>query len=392
MNPAKFQLPKSGTSSPGQFTTNLELLPIRVIDIILDSSHPEYTKYGGVESIGCIKYSLIDRKILTDESNTLPVAFPLNRNFTNYPLKNEIVFIVKGPRNDTSPRNNKFLERVDYYLSPISIFNNVNSNPFSDPNYIDPVDNLSFSSEESFTAKDSIRPLQPFNGDTIIEGRNGQSIRFTGAKSKNNPFVDSSNIQAPLTIITNGHEDAPQNSLYVENINKDDSSIYLASDHTIPLKQSKLKYAGANERPISADKYKGKQIVVNSGRLFLNSSTEDIQFSCTTDFGITAKIAYIDAEDYIGLDAKKIYLGERARREETEPVILGDKLEQLLRELLDALQRTGSAMKKAKVIDGKPIPLLNVEGTILEQIVKGLNNRINPGGKSTLKSRKTFTE
>lgn len=392
MNLAKFQLPKSGISSPGQFTTNLELLPVRVIDIILDSSHPEYTKYGGVESIGSIKYSLIDRKILTDESNTLPVAFPLNRNFTNYPLKNEIVFIVKGPRNDTSPRNNKFLERVDYYLSPISIFNDINNNPFSDPNYSDPEDNLSFSNQESFTAQDKIRPLHPFNGDTIIEGRNGQSIRFTGAKSKNNPFVDSSNIQAPLTIITNGHEEVPLTSLYIENINKDDSSIYLASDHTIPLKQSKQKYAGANERPTSSDTYKGKQVVINSGRLFFNTTQDDIQFTSTTDFGVSSKVAYIDAEDYIGLDAKKIYLGERARREENEPVILGDKLEQLLRELLDALQRTGSAMKKAKVVDGKPIPLLNVEGTILEQIAKGLNNRINPGGKSTLKSRKTFTE
>ena len=49
-------------------------------------------------------------------------------------------------------------------------------------------------------------------------------------------------------------------------------------------------------------------------------------------------------------------------------------------------------MTKAKTVDAKPIPLLNLEGAYLEAIAKGLNNRINPGGKSILKSETTFTE
>lgn len=390
--PIKFEVPLSSRTKPDWYTSNIEVLPARVKDIILDSSHPEYQKYLGPESIGAIKYSLIDRNIDTNDSTTLAVAFPANRNFTTYPVKNEIVLLIKGPKEDLqSPTNTRYVERVDYYLPVVGIFNQVNSNILNDE-----TDNSkpgpSFSNQEVFEEKPEVRPLHPFNGDVILQGRHGQGIRFTGAISKNNPYTDQSNAQSPITIISNGHPEVDISTFHIENINADDSSIYLTSFHTIPLLQSKFKYAGAKERPVQADKFKGAQIVVNSGRLFFNSYTDDIQFTSETDFGVSATNVYIDAEEYVSLDATKIYLGEKAKQFELQPVILGDQLEMLLRELLDALQRTGKAMTKAKTVDAKPIPLLNLEGAYLEGIAKGLNNRINPGGKSILKSETTFTE
>ena len=392
MNVARLLTPASSRYSPEWYSGKVEILPVRVIDIILDSSHPEYEKYDFGSSIGAIKYSLIDRKVDTIDTKTLPVAFPINRFFTNYPLKNEIVFIVRGPKNTNDPSKNKFLERVDYYMPVVGIFNEINYIPF--PDNSDPAEepDPSYNTEERFEAFSGVRPLHPYNGDVILQGRNGQSIRLSGAISKNNTLTDDSNAQEPFTIISNGHEDLSNNVFYIENINRDKSSIYLTSDHIVPLIQSKVKYGGAKKRPILSDKYKGAQIVVNSGRLFFNSHTDDIQFTSTTDFGVSAKAAYIDAEDYVSLDAEKIYLGEKAKQFELQPVILGDQLERLLRELLDALQRTGKAMTKAKTVDAKPIPLLNLEGAYLEAIAKGLNNRINPGGKSILKSETTFTE
>lgn len=392
MNIAKFLTPASTRYSPDWYSNNIEILPVRVIDIILDPSHPEYEKYDFGTSIGAIKYSLIDRKVDTEDTTTLPVAFPINRFFTNYPLKNEIVFIIRGPKNTNTPDKNKFLERVDYYMPVVGIFNEVNYIPFPDNSNPPEEPNPSFNSEERFEPFSGVRPLHPYNGDVILQGRNGQSIRLSGAISKNNTLTDDSNAQEPFTIISNGHEDLSNNVFYNENINRDKSSIYLTSDHIVPLIQSKVKYGGAKKRPVLSDKYKGAQIVINSGRLFFNSHTDDIQFTSTTDFGVSAKTAYIDAEDYVSLDAKKIYLGEKAKQFERQPVILGDQLEAFLRELLDALQRTGKAMTRAKTVDAKPIPLLNLEGAYLEAVTKGLNNRINPGGKSTLKSETTFTE
>lgn len=393
MNTARFTVPNSSRYSPDWYSNNIEILPVRVIDIILDSSHPEYSKYDTVTSIGAIKYSLIDKRVDTSDPKKLPVAFPINRNFTNYPLKNEVVFIIRGPKSDTSiDENHKHLERVDYYMPAIGISNDVNFLPYKDVTEDTEEVTASYSTEESFDNIPGIRPLHPFNGDVILEGRNGQSIRMSGAKSKNNPFTDSSNIQDPVTIITNGHEEISTQGLYIENINKDKSSVYLTSNHVIPLNQAKLKYAGAKERPIQADKYQGAQIVVSSGRLFFNSHTDDIQFTSTTDFGVSAKNVYLDGEDYLTVDAKKIYLGEKAKLTENQPVILGDVLENFLKTLLEALQQVGSSMKTAKVIDGKPIPLLNLNGAGVEATAKLLLNQINPGGKSILKSKKTFVE
>lgn len=393
MKPVKFDHSFNSRNTPELHSPNLEILPVRVKDIILDSSHPEYSKYYGSESIGAIKYSLLDRKLDTSDTETLPIAFPANRNFTTYPLKDEVVLLVKGPKYDleAGKSKNKYLERVDYYLPVVGILNQINYIGFEDSN-----DNSkpgpSYSSEEPFEEKSKTRPIRPFNGDIILQGRNGQSIRFTGGRSKNNPYIDSSNTQSPLTIISNGHPEVDISSFHIEDINKDKSSIYLTENHTIPLLQSKTKYAGAKERPILSDKYKGAQVVVSSGRLFFNSHTDDIQFTSTSDFGVSAKIAYIDAEDYVSLDAKKIYLGEKAKQFERQPVILGDNLESFLEELLVALDQTASAMTSAKTIDGKPVLDLNFTGPFLTDTVKNLRNKIKPGGKSLLKSETTFTE
>jgi hypothetical protein len=393
MKPIKFEKPYSSRISSDWYTSNFEILPVRVKDIILDSSHPEYNKYYGPESIGAIKYSLLDRKIDTNSKETLPIAFPANRNFTAYPLKDEVVLLVKGPKFDleADKSKNKYLERVDYYLPVVGVLNQVNYIGYEDSN-----DNSkpgpSYSSEESFIEKPKTRPIRPFNGDVILQGRNGQSIRFTGATSKNNPYIESSNSQSPLTIISNGHPQVDISSFHIEDINKDKSSIYLTENHTIPLKQSKLKYGGARERPVQSDKYKGAQILVSSGRLFFNSHTDDIQFTATSDFGVSAKAVYIDGEDYISLDAKKIYLGEKAKQFEKQPVILGDNLEFFLQELLTALGETAKAMTVAKTIDGKPVLDLNFTGPLLTSTIQSLKNQIKPGGKSLLKSDTTFTE
>lgn len=374
--------------------SKIEIVPVRVKDVILDDSHEEYTKYGSVNSIGVIKYALLDSAQEVETTTTLPEAYPISTFTNTFPLRDEVVFLIRGPKKDLSgPENDKFFEKADYYLPSLSIFNDVNYIPYDPPegytgNKTDP----GFTDSNLFKEDTGIRPLYPYNGDTIIQGRLGQSIRFTGTKSIKNTLTDDSNNGKPLTIISNGHEQESISTLYVENINRDLSSIYLTSDHSVPLSQAKLKYAGAKERPTNSNTFKGSQIVVNSGRLFFNSHSEDIQFTSTTDFGVSATNLYLDSENYIGLDSTKIYLGEKAKQFELQPVILGNQLEVFLQILVSALERTGKAMRDAKTIDGKIIPILNLEGTILNQTTKELLNQINPGGKSILKSEKVFTE
>lgn len=369
----KFKLP---TSIPGITSDAPEVIAVRVKDVILDETHPEYEKYGSVDCIGAIKYSLVNRKVDTSDTTTLPVAFPISNHTRTLPLKNEIVLLIKGPKRD------KKFEKVEYYIPAIPLFNDVNYIPSIDEND-NSEDNPGYDFKENF----NLRPLHPFNGDTIIQGRNGQSLRFTGAPSPKNSFTDNSNINKPLTILSNGHVETSTENLYIEDINKDNSSIYLTSNHIIPLEQSRKKYLSLEQKPILSDSFKGSQIILNSGRLFFNSSTEDIQFSSNTLFSVTAENISLDGKDHIGLDANKIYLGELAKVEPIEPVILGLQLDIFLTKLLNVLVSTGASMKRAKTIDQKIIPELNIQGASLESQTKELLNNIE-----LLKSKKVFTE
>lgn len=358
-----------------------EFVPVRVKDIILHENHPEYIKFGKVESIGVIKYAPINANIDTSDTKALPGAFPLDHSNKTCPLINEIVFLTVGYKDISKD------SAVAYYLSPISLFNEVNWNPSKDT-----LDSSTPEPGYDFPVGTGKRPLHPFNGDNIIQGRHGQSLRFTGAKSFLNPYVNDSNSGAPLTIITNGHQEEAANKLYVEDINKDLSSIYLASDHIIPLEQVRDKYAGAVTRPVTAKNYRGAQIVINSGRLYFNSTDDDILFSANGNFGVTSKQVSLDGVDAVGLDAKKVYLGEKAARFELQPVLLGNQTELFLFQLLSSLESLSNALIKARTANQIPIPALNINGFALQSNMKALKNQINPNGDSLLKSKKVYTE
>ena len=247
-----------------------DYVPVRVIDVILDSSHPEWIKYGGNQAVGAIKYSLLGYEIKTDNVETLPVAFPINPNIKTYPLKNEIVFVRSAP--GLLSTNVSELSRINYYETSINIWNtrNHNGSPVKGTEEIDLGNNV----EEI----GDINPLQPFPGDTLLEGRLGQSIRFTGYPHKLNPFVDDSNKNKPLTIISNGQIETESGVEHiVENIDEDFSSIYLTSDHTIPLTPASTKRKAFNDKPVIPASYQGSQVLVNGGRLCFNAKEEDIR-------------------------------------------------------------------------------------------------------------------
>jgi hypothetical protein len=354
---------------------------VRVKDIILDESHPDFLKYGKGESIGIIKYVPIDRYVDTSDTSNLPPAFPLNQSIKTLPLINEVVFIVEGVRADSKDA------KSTYYFSPVSIFNDINFNASYDT-----LDKSNLGPGYEFPENEKKRPLYPFHGDTILQGRHGQSIRFTGAKSFSNIFTNDSNSGSPLTILSNGHREISTADLYLEDINKDDSSIYLSSDHIIPLEQVRTKYKGIKTKPILAKNYRGKQILVNSGRLVFNAYEDDIVITSKNNLSLTSNYLSLDAEQTIGLDAKKIYLGERALKFELQPVLLGNQTELFLDTLLTALGSLADALKGARTVDQKTIPKLNVNGYTLEATIKGLQNQINPNGESLLKSKKVYTE
>ena len=91
----------------------------RVVDIILDNTHTEYSTYGEA-GIGLIKYQLIDT-VPANISNLSTVAIPLFSNIKTYPLINEIVYMISLP---TILTQEQFGANTLYYFPPVNVFNN----------------------------------------------------------------------------------------------------------------------------------------------------------------------------------------------------------------------------------------------------------------------------
>jgi len=368
--------------------------PVRVIDVIIDKDHPRYELAGKAASVGGIFYRELG--LSYDDSESGEEAFtgfahPLNPNINTLPLKNEIVYLVKGPNKIIS--NSGDID-VDYYQTVYKIFNHphVNAYPVKDDAdaEVDIQDGLNLNPE--------IAPLQPYPGDTIIEGRLAQSIRMSGGFSEINPLTDEDNINDPFILISNGQTNVNlnKNGIYhiVENIDKDPSSIYLTSNHIVPITLANQKRDSYDDVPDLPTKYQGEQVVLNAGRLTFNAKTDDILISSAKSAGINANTVNVDASDYLCIDAPKIFLGSKAREynnEKKQPVMKGHEVEQFLSDTIDILKSMCNAMQAASN-GGGPVVSLVKEGASALARLQQQQALINPSGKSNLKSTKTFVE
>tara|TARA_R110002167_G_scaffold194497_1_gene397174 strand:+ start:531 stop:1547 length:1017 start_codon:yes stop_codon:yes gene_type:complete len=201
---------------------------VRVQDVILDENHP---RYSGQSSIGNILWTKINE--LTPPHGALTsarIAKPYNKNISHYPVANELLYIVTSPSSHYN--ENKTYDK--YYLQPLSVHKAPSSNALPDQRR-----NVSkeFYQGQYFIEQSKIRPLRPYEGDITIEGRFGNSIRL-GSTINNektphpNNWSNEGEIGNPITILRNGQEnDILANSFdhIIENINEDQSSIYLCS-------------------------------------------------------------------------------------------------------------------------------------------------------------------
>jgi len=363
----------------------------RVLDVILNENHPNYFERGGGISINGVFYKPLNS--VQDEENTdqLPFAYQGNAQFKVVPLVGEVVQIEALP----TPSDNGFTgQSREYYTATVNIWNNPNSNFY--PNVLDNLD-IDFSQNSTFKELATVNPIGSSPGDVQLEGRQGQSIRFTGGRGFTNPWVDFTNIGKPITIISNGQKETQDGFTTIgEDINEDDCSIYMVSDHQIPLKQASNKRESWDSPPITADQFKGNQIIINGGRLFFNAKEQDILLSSISSIGInTQGTVNIDSTGFTCIDGSKIFLGAKARAASAtgkEPVLLGNQTENLLSTLFNMLDGMAGDMAQAKTIDGKPIPLLNKRGIQMKSTLQVMKRQINPNGTSPIKSKKVFTE
>jgi len=363
----------------------------RVIDVILNENHPSYFIKGGGVSINGVFYKPTNSVRNEQTPSQLSFAYQGGAQVKVVPLVGEVVQIESLP----TPSDNGFTgQSREYYTGVVNIWNSPNSNFY--PNVLDNLD-IDFSQNSTFKELATVNPIGSTPGDIQLEGRQGQSIRFTGGKGFSNPWVDSTNIGKPVIIISNGQKETEDGFTTIgEDINEDDCSIYMVSDHQIPLNQASSKRDSWDTPPITADQFKGNQVIINGGRLFFNAKEEDILLSSVNSIGLNAQgTVNIDSTQFTCIDGSKIFLGAKARTapgNRKEPVLLGNQTENLLKTLFNMLEGMATDMGLATTIDGKPIPLLNQRGIQMKVTLQVLKRQINPNGPSSIKSKKVFTE
>lgn len=297
----------------------------RVLDIILDDTHPKFQQYGGWNGIGTIEFEPIDISPL------FPInpfsAKPLFPSQKSYPLVNEIVIILTSSGREIHEVSNS---TELYYITPLNLWNHPHHNAY--PNATHPKF-LNFSTpnkSNSFVEKVDIRPLLSHSGDNILEGRFGNSLRLGNTSitdsSIQNQWSKEGNNGDPITILRNGQAEPEGDEGWVpvvEDINHDKSSIYLTSNQKLPL-EANITSPPTLSSPLSIMDYQKPQIILTSNRLVLNSKKDSIILDSkkSTSISSLGDIGIFSRKHDINIQGNQIRLGGT---EAYQPLVLGNK-------------------------------------------------------------------
>jgi len=374
---------------------------VRVLNIILDETHPRFKELGEWNGLGIIEYEDIINPL---PSPSLPIARPLTGNFKNLPSINEVVYLITLPNTEIESISSNTIE---YYINIVSLWNHPHHNAFPTfPNTLPPTQQKDYIQTEAgnvrrvtdqsteiflgktFKERSNIHPILPFEGDMIYEGRWGNSIRIgSTVKDSPNNWSTVGEDGDPILIIRNGQGIQTEEGWIptVEDINNDDSSIYSTSTQKIPLKASSTNYDSYKTAPTSPDQYAGKQIIINSGRLVFNSTTDHILLSSAQTIGFNAVKGFnFDTKANFVVGAPSIKLGSKNA---TEPLLLGNQTVNLLNQLIVNLQAFMTICSTlVSTPPGTPLGPLNIVAGQMSTILNGLQQNLN-----SIKSKNNFT-
>lgn len=220
-------------------------------------------KVASVNGTGTSRTGEIEVEIIgNSQTNGFQTAIPLFPNIKNYPLKNETVVII--------PSISTYGKTTYYYLSPVNLWNSNQTNPYQSTQDIkinNDYKGKSYSEVEQtgnpnkflnastnyivgtyFNDENYNNPTYPYEGDYIIDGRFGNSLRFGNTvpndiinntqknPNLNNNWSSTGSIGDPITILTNQKPlREPKYNSVTENINTDGSSAYFTSTQKIPI-------------------------------------------------------------------------------------------------------------------------------------------------------------
>jgi len=293
-----------------------ELEPAVVMQVLLDPSDlPKKNAPGGGQMpdyslLGTIRARFVESQ---NENDSIEGYIkPLSSHMVTYPLVGEVVNIAKHGKQM-------------YYYQPLNMGNNVNMNVANGE--------ITDSKITAHTTEHNRTILGEY-GDMVINGRFGQGIKFGS-----DPYY-----QYPEIKITNRQSVPPQKTKdahypHLQNINADGSSIFITSG---PAREVDALIPSALTLT-TPDVLDGDMITLNSDRLVFNSKKTDIHMFARRNLNLSAN-EEINLE--LGLNAfgGRITLGDA---ESTNPMVLGNQLEDLFEKLFSALNSFSNSVSSA---------------------------------------------
>lgn len=409
-------LNNSATSTIASSISNLEndtnmFFIARVIDISLNSNSEIFNDSGGWAGIGSIKFQQLDISVTPSSKNEEKTTFakPITGQLKSYPLVNELVLIFRGPSTSQTQITNT---KNFYYISTVAIWGNQHINAYPDSYFTNTSSSpsmnksndeilagstkkpstqpttipLNGNSGGTFSEKGNIHPVLPYAGDNILEGRFGNSIRL-GNTSKTgglqNTWSKTGENGDPITILKNGQPPSGSSKGFepiVEDINTDPTSIYLTSTQKIPIEVassiqgvgegSVVPFSNLSKKKFQSPKsYNAPQVVLNSGRLLFNSTSDCIMMSSQKSILAEARedIGMKSLEGNLTLQSDKgiVSLGGLSSE---QPVVRGTEFSNSYAVLLDAMELLVEALSKESMI-----PAAASTATLIIDMIKEIN-------------------
>lgn len=269
--------------------------------------------YGGPTNIVHARPAVFNRRIPLIGEHVLLTAAPVNVGYDQYIKGSDLVYY--------DPIN--ILDDLTINMIPKSWKRKGSANTGTDAK--SPNDQ----EKPGYTFPDNpkkVSNIQPFEGDDIIEGRLGQSLRFTSTVEgdmsiySEKPWWKDGSKGDPLAIIrvVKPTESAAQRykpvdgkwqskSKYtIENPDLDEASIYLTTTQSLP--KVKAGY-DKNQEAKQIGKYAGGQVVIHADRAILNGKKDLAMVIAKTQAIITSKVVLFQSEKHkVDLDDLMEYI------------------------------------------------------------------------------------
>lgn len=275
-------------------------------------------------------YGITVRTYNSDNPQQL-FCIPSDSNIKKIPLTGEHVFIYKGLTPDS---NNDRVRSQWYYMATLPLQSSIHQNSLPTTTKVTTTQSVNINSTvkqstadqenielgQTFTERGDVPILQPFEGDILVEGRFGNSIRLGSSHGQleqnrysiSQLFSWDGRPSQPLIILSNKRPKSGK-SFSVENIKDDYSSLYLTSGQEIKTIEYSKELSKSNSSA-------GPEFIGSADKMILQSKSGPV---------------IIDAKKRLSINANEVLIGSE---QASSPIPKGDVLEQILTQIISAIQ------------------------------------------------------